>query len=256
MTRSLFFLLVLLNHFSSFSQKAEITYRSAFKHEYAIGYIYYVEDNIDTSRLFFVGIVEVISSRKDEYVPPAISLLNSKTKQLNGNAYKLKSYRSFDTTLILTFDVYFASEKSIELMKLYGSKQKIVIFNNVKDSINRILVINNKSFSFPKNKRFEILTSGKDVNLKLENDTVFKGTNENVGKNKRAVFLTIKKKNIAAAIATGGAIGGVVGAIVTKEIVEGYPRNNSDIEIFTPLNYNTGRILMNLYSLHQQITVN
>jgi hypothetical protein len=255
MIRSLLFVLVLLIHFNLFSQKAEITFKSKFTHEYAIGYSYYVEDDIDTSKLFFVGIVEVISSKKDEYVSPAISLLNSKTKQLNGNAYRLKSYNIHDTTLILKFDVYFASEKSVGLMKLHGEKQKIVIFNNEKDSLNRILVVNNKSYSFPRNKRFEIFTSNKMVNLKLENDTIFKGTNQNVGKNKNSIFLTIKKKNVAAAIATGGAVGGVVGAIVMKEIVEGYPRNNSDIEIFTSLNYNTGRILMNLYPLHQQITI-
>ena len=253
MIRSFFCALVLLNSFYSFSQKAEIIQRSSFKHNYAIGYCYYVEDNIDTAKLFFMGVIKTISSNKDEFIAPAITLLNSKTKELNGNAYKLKNHYAQDTTLTLMFDVYFAPEKHIELMKTASIKEKIVIFNNIKDSVNRTIIVNSAAYYFPRNKHFEIMTFDKDINLKLENDSAFKGTTERVRKNKKAVFLTIKRKNVAAAVATGGAIGGIVGAVIAYEIVEGYPRNNSKNEVFTQLNYNTGRILMSLYPVYQQI---
>ena len=255
MIRSFFIVLVISIHFYSFSQKSEIIQRSSFKHNYAIGYCYYVEDNIDTSRLFFMGVVKVISSNKDEYVVPAITLLNSKTKELNGNSYKLRTYNSQDTTLTMLFDVYFASEKYIELMKTNAVKEKIVLFNNTKDSIIRTLIVNDILYNFPRDKHFEILTFNKDINLKLQNDSTLKGTTENIHKNKKAVFLTIKKKDTLTPVLVGGAIGGIVGAIIAKEIAEGYPRNNSNNEIFSQLNYNTGRILMNLYPLQQQIKV-
>jgi hypothetical protein len=261
MIKCVFSVLVLLNHFYSFSQRAEIIHQSSFKHEYAIGYSYYVEDNIDTSRLFFMGVVKTISSQRSEFLGDAISLLNSKTKQLNGNAYKLKTFSFQDTTLTLTFDVYFASEKYIALMKKSGVKEKIIVFNSSKDSVDRLIVVNKIPYYFPKEKRIEVLTCDEDVNLKLQNDTAFKGITENIHKSKKAVFLTISKKDVAKIIAIGGTvggsmggvIGGVVGVVVAKEIAEGYPRNNSDNEVFNQLNYNTGRVLMNLYPLHQQI---
>jgi hypothetical protein len=261
MIKSIFSVLVLLNHFYAFSQRAEIIQQSSFKHEYAVGYSYYVEDNIDTSKLFFMGVVKTISSQKNEFLGDAVGLLNSKTKQLNGNAYKLKTFSFQDTTLTLTFDVYFASEKHIALMKKSGIKERIVLFDDTKDSTNRMLVVNKTPYYFPKNKRVEVLAHDEDVNLKLQNDSAFKGVTESIRSSKKAIFLTITRKDLVKVIAIGGAVGGsvggvvgsLVGVVIAKEIAEGYPRNNSDNEIFNQLNYNTGRILMNLYPLHQQI---
>jgi hypothetical protein len=251
MFKQVFLVLVLLISFNSFSQKCEIVQRSSFKHDYAIGFTYYVEDNIDTSKLFFVGLVKTTSSSRNEFVNPAITCLNSKTKELKGNAYKLKSYSLIDTTLVLVFDVYFASEKHISLMKAGGIKEKIILLNNDRDSVERTLVVNNKSYIIPNHKHFELSSFTKHVTLKLQNDSIYRGTSYNSQKNKRAVFLTIKKKDVVAAVKTGAAIGGVVGALVAREIAEGYPRNNDKNEIFEELNYNTGRILMNLYPVHQ-----
>ncbi len=240
----------------SLAQRAEIIQRTSFSHDYVVGYSYYVEDNIDTARLFFLGIVKTVSSNRDDFASSVISRLNSKTKDLNGNAYKLKTFEMKDTTLTMFFDIYFAPEKHIDLMKINAVKEKIIIFNNTKDTSQRKLVINNKSYYFPRNKHFEIFTYNKDINLKLEVDSSFSGTTENISKNKKALFLSIKKKNTDTPVLIGGAIGGLVGAVIAKEISEGYPRNNPDNEVFSQLNYNTGRILMNIYQLDKLISIN
>lgn len=104
----LFFLFFICG--SLFSQRSEIVFQSKATHNYAIGKLFYIEDVIDTSRLMHMATIKITSSNQDFFVSKAHNLLEFKTKELNANSYKLKSYSTVDTTLIMLFDVYFASE--------------------------------------------------------------------------------------------------------------------------------------------------
>jgi hypothetical protein len=242
--------------FTSFAQKSEIVFKSSIKHNYVIGNDYYVEDAIDTTRLLFMGIIKITCTNQDEFIADAQRILKTKAKELNGNCYKLKSFILLESSISLLFDVYFAPEAQVEIIKSYSLKDKIIIFNSIKSSASRLLIINSNKQYFSKNKRLEIFAT---TQVELNIDTTGVPLNSKIkivdmSKNKKVVFLTIKLRNDPAPAIVGGAIGGAVGAIIGNSVA----KKRKDIirnEFFSNINYNTGRILMVIYPLDKQITL-
>lgn len=239
---------------SVFSQKSEVVFRSLITHNYVIGNDYYVEDNIDTNKLLFMGIIQITVDNLDEFVADAQRVLKTKSKELNGNAYKLKHYVLQGTTLTLLFDVYFASEKQVDLIKRNSIKEKIIVFNNSKDTLQRLIIINNDKQFFAFNKRIEINGAGKEATLTLDSTVNWVNTVALIKEKKHARFFTIKLKDNLTPVIVGGALGGVVGAVIASGAVQ-KRKNKVQNEFFSSLNYNTGRILMEIYPLDKQITL-
>lgn len=252
-----FFVLFLFGVSSSFSQNAEIVLKSAYSHNYALGYCYYVEDNIDTSKLFFVGIVKITSSNQDARVVGATHLLKSKTKELNGNTYKLKSVVKQDTSLTMLFDIYFAPENQINIIKSSRLKNQIIVFNNIKDTLTRRLNINDSMYSFNRSKYLVIYTKNKNVKIKIDSGKVVR-YNDLIKPGHSAEFITVKVNNSSkavlytTAIFTGGMVGFAVAttteSLINKQIIPSF-------EYLSNINYNTGRILMSIYKQEKQITL-
>jgi hypothetical protein len=252
-----FFVLFLFIVLKSFSQKAEIVLKSGYSHNYALGYCYYVEDKIDTSKLFFVGIVKITSSNLDAHVVGATHLLKAKTKELNGNTYKLKSVLKLDTSLVMLFDIYFAPENQISSIKAARLKDQIIVFNNIKDTLTRRLNINDSMYSFNRSKYLVIYTKNKNVKIKIDSGKVVR-YNDKIKPGQTAEFITVKVNNSSkailytTAIATGGMIGFVAASttesLINKQIIPSF-------EYLSNINYNTGRILMSIYQKDRQITL-
>ena len=59
----LYFFVLVSNNF--FSQKTEVVFKSSITHNYVIGNDYYVEDNIDTNKLLFMGIIRITVNNLD-----------------------------------------------------------------------------------------------------------------------------------------------------------------------------------------------
>ena len=248
----LYFFVFISNNF--FSQKTEVVFKSSITHNYVIGNDYYVEDNIDTSKLLFMGIIRVTVDNLDEFVADAQRVLKTKSKELNGNAYKLKQYVLQGTTLTLSFDIYFASEKQVDLIKRNSIKEKIIVFNNTKDTLQRLIIINNDRQFFAFNKRIEINGAGKEATLTLDSTINWVNTIKLIEENKHARFFTIKLRDNFTPIIVGSVLGGVVGAVIASGAVQ-KRKNKVQNEFFSSLNYNTGRILMEIYPLDKQITL-
>lgn len=252
-----FFVLFLFGVSSSFSQNAEIVLKSSYSHNYALGYCYYVEDNIDTSKLFFVGIVKITSSNQDARVVGATHLLKSKTKELNGNTYKLKSVVKQDTSLTMLFDIYFAPENQINIIKSSRLKNQIIVFNNIKDTLIRRLNINDSMYSFNRSNYLVIYTKNKNVKIKIDSGKVVR-YNDLIKPGQSAEFITVKVNNSSkavlytTAIVTGGMVGFAVAttteSLINKQIIPSF-------EYLSNINYNTGRILMSIYKQDKQITL-
>lgn len=245
--------LFITSFLSSFSQRSEVVFKSKVNHNYALGYDYYVEDYIDTSKLIFMGVLKIISSNQDILMVNSHQLLKTKTKELNGNSYKLKSFSKQDTTLTLLFDVYFAPDKQIDLIKKNRVKETIFVFNNIKDTIYRNLFVNNRAYLFKRNKHLEIFATGdNEFKLKLDS-TNFVNQSNALSKNQDALFFTIKLKDNLAPALIGGVLGGVIGAIVVSSLANKYI--NPENETISKINYNTGRILKEIYPLDKLITL-
>ncbi|MES2760976.1 MAG: hypothetical protein V4677_02170 [Bacteroidota bacterium] len=257
MIRSLFFVLVLSIHFYSFSQRSEIVQRSAVKHNYAIGFDYYVEDNIDTTRLLFMGVIQITSGNSDVSLVSATHLLKTKTKELNGNSYKLKSFSKQDTTLILLFDIYYASENQVKLIKQSRLKDQVIVFNNIKDTLTRRLNINDSMYSFKRSKYLIIDTKNKNVKIKIDSATTVR-YNDRIKPGQIAEFITVKANNGAALLySAAGATAGVVGVVIvatTESLINRHVKPGN--EFLSNMNYLTGRILMNIYPMDKQIILN
>lgn len=244
-----------------FSQKSEVVYKSKFKHNYALGYDYYVEDAVDTAKLFYMGTIKIITSNQDGLMTAARQLLKTKIKEeLNGNAYKLKSFTKTDTTLHLFFDVYFAPDKQIEIIEQNRIKEKMVVFNNIKDTIQRELFVNDRLVSFHRSKHL-VISANEELKLNLYdiNKESFK---EKPRKNKDASFYSIRLKEKtgsivvfvpgpagAATFIIAAAIAATANGLANKYLKPGFER-------FAKLDYNSGRILMEIYPQDKQISVN
>jgi hypothetical protein len=201
-----------------------------------------------------MGIIQIAVDNLDEFVADAQRVLKTKSKELNGNAYKLKHFVLQGTTLTLLFHVYFAPEKQVDLIKKNSVKEKIIVFNNTKDTLLRLIVINNDKQFFSYNKRIEINGAGKEATLTLDSTNNWANTIELIKENKHARFFTIKLKDNIAPVIVGGALGGVVGAVIATAAVQ-KRKNKIQNEFFSSLNYNTGRILMEIYPLDKQFTL-
>ena len=253
MIKNVYLFLFSITSFFLFSQKSKIIFQSNVKHNYAIGKDYYVEANIDTTKLFFMGVIEITTPNTDEIMVGANQLLKTKTKEINGNAYRLKNTHLHDTSIMMQFDVYYAPDKQIELIKANQLKGKIIVFNNFKDTLKRTIWVNNHKYSFVQNKRIEIATSlNKGLTLKLD-------TTENVGNNiidgsnkATSRFYTVKLKDNQTPVIVGAVLGGVVGALIASTIVQ-KQKHIVENEKISKLNYNTGRILYELCPLDKEI---
>lgn len=257
MIRSLFLVLVLLIHFYSFSQKAEVIQRSAVKHDYLVGYDYYVEDNIDTTRLLFMGVIQIVCGNSDVSLVSATHLLKSKAKQISGNSYRLKSFSKGDTSLVMLFDVYYASEKQIDLIRQNRLKNQLFVFNNIKDTLTRRLNINDSMYSFSRSKFLIINTNNKNVKIKIDSATTVR-YNDRIKPGQIAEFITVKANNNAKLLySTVGATSGLAGlaVVLTTEAMMNKQLFPST-EFLSNINYITGRILMSIYPKDKQITIN
>ena len=247
-------LILFILSLTSFAQKSEIVFKSTTSHNYIVGNDYYVEDEIDTTRLLFMGTIKITCPNQDEFIADAQRILKTKAKELNGNAYKLKSFFIQDSSTInLLFDVYFAREKQVDLIKKNALKDKILVFNSVKSSEQRLLVINCNNTFFSENKRVEILCPNKVVILKLDTTSNYEGgITLKFPRNKKAEFFTIKLKDNFTPVVVGSVLGGIVGAAVGSAMIH-KRKNITQNEFFSTLNYNTGRILMEIYPIDKQI---
>jgi len=249
-------LILFLLSFTTFAQKSEIVFKSTINHNYIVGNDYYVEDEIDTTRLLFMGTIKITCANQDEFIADAQRVLKTKAKELNGNCYKLKNFIIQESSINMLFDVYFAPEAQIEIIKSHSIKDKIIIFNSIKSTSQRLLIVNSNKQCFSKNKRLEIIAT---TQIELNLDTTGLPLNSKIktvemSKNKKVVFITIKLKNDPTPAIVGGAIGGVIGAMVLSS---GSQKMKESIknENFSNLNYNTGRILMEIYPIDKQITL-
>lgn len=242
---------------SSFSQRSEIVFKSKVNHNYALGYDYYVEDNIDTTKLLFMGVLKIISGNQDVFVVEATHLLKTKAKELNGNSYKLKSFSKQDTTLTLLFDIYFAPENQVKLIKQSRLTSQVIVFNNIKDTLTRRLVVNDSMYSFNRSKCFLIETKNKNVKIKIDSAKTVR-YNDRIKPGQPAEFITVKASNNTALIYVAAAVtGGLVGiavasttqALTNRQIIP-------SLEFLSNVNYITGRILMNIYPIDKRISLN
>ena len=249
-------LILIFSTLTVFAQKSEIVFKSTVNHNYAIGNDYYVEDAVDTTRLLFMGIIKITCDNQDEFIADAQRILKTKAKEINGNCYKLKNFIIQESYISMLFDVYFAPETQVEIIKSHSLKEKIIIFNSLKSSQNRLLIVNNNKQYFSKNKRLEIIaTSQIELNLDTTNLPLYSRIKTvEMSKNKKVVFLTIKLRNDPAPAIVGGAIGGAIGAMIGNSVAK---KRKEEIrnEFFSNINYNTGRILMEIYPLDKQFSL-
>lgn len=251
------FLLVFYINFS-FSQKIEVVFKSKSSHNYAIGKHYYIEDAIDTSKLMFLATIKITSSNQDVFVSKSHNLLAFKAKELNANSYKIKSFSSVDTTLTIVYDLYFAPEKQIDLIKKNRIKERFVFFNNIKDTIYRTVFINHQAYSFSRKKHIQFKNViNREICFQL--DTL---NNESKCKNMEneedAFFYSVKiKENAGVYFIPIGAAAPVfiVAAIATTAAGLANKYINPNQEKFTNISYNLGRVLMEIYPLDKQITL-
>lgn len=250
------FLLIFCTGFL-FSQRSEVVLKSKITHNYALGYDYYIEDNIDTTKLFFMGVLKIVSGNQDVFIIEATHLLKIKAKELNGNSYKLKSFSKQDTTLTLLFDIYYAPENQVKLIKQSRLKDQIIVFNNIKDTLIRRLVVNDSMYSFNRSKYFLIDTKNKNVKIKIDSAKTVR-YNDRIKPGQPVEFITVKASNntaliYAAAAVTGGLVGIAVASttqvLTNRQIIP-------SLEFLSNVNYITGRILMNIYPIDKQISLN
>lgn len=261
MIRSFVLFLLIFSSISLFSQRSEIVFKSKASHNYAIGKQYYIEDAVDTSKLIFLATVKITSSNQDVFVSKAHNLLEYKTKELNANSYKLKSVTTVDTSLIMFFDAYFAPDKQIESIEKNKLTGKIILFNNIKDTIFRSLFINDSSISFLRKKHVSIGSSHsqKDFNIRLvERKDALEILTKTVKKDNTALFYTIKLRDDSHSlpVIVGGAVGGIIGAVIVAGTMQLMNKNTDpEYDRFSRLNYNLGRLLMEIYPQDKQITL-
>lgn len=259
MIRSFILFLFLVSNSILFSQQSEVVFISKATHNYAIGKLYYIEDAIDTSRLIFMATIKITSSNQDVFVLDGHNLLEFKAKELNANSYKLKSFSSIDTTLIMFFDVYFAPDKQIELIEKNRIYRKIVLFNNIKDTIFRTVFVNDSSISFIRNKHLAIETSKfqKEFSVRLVKSKEGNGIlTKTITKVKTAMFFTIKLKDNSPTvpIIVGGAVGGILGSLVVAGTMQLLNKKTDPVyDRFSRLSYNLGRLLLEIYPQDKQI---
>ena len=247
------FVLICLN---GFSQKSEVVLTSGVKHNYAIGYDYYVEENIDTTKLLFMGRLKMITSNQDEFVVKTTHLLKIKAKELNGNSYKLKNFSIQDTTLTLYFDVYYAPDNQVALIKKAKLKDKVIVFNNIKDTLTRRLTINDSIYSFNRSKYLVINTFNQNIKIKIDSAKVVR-YNDQIKPGQQAEFISVKANNTAALVySAAGATAGLVGVAAVSAA---YALRNKYLdpgsELLSNINYITGRILMTIYPMDKEISI-
>lgn len=254
------FLLIFSNSFL-FSQHSEVILKSKTSHDYAIGKLYYIEEAIDTSKLMFMATIKITSSNQDVFVSKAHNLLEYKTKELNANSYKLKSFSSIDTTLEMFFDVYFAPDKQIESVEKNRLTGKIILFNNIKDTIFRNVFVNDSSVAFLRKKHLSIGSSHSQKEFKVrlvERKDALEILTKTVKKDNTAFFYTIKLRDDSRSlpVIVGGAVGGIIGAVIVAGTMQLMNKNTDpEYDRFSRLNYNLGRLLMEIYPQDKQITL-
>ena len=113
-------LILIFSTLTAFAQKSEIVFKSTVNHNYAIGNDYYVEDAVDTTRLLFMGIIKITCDNQDEFIADAQRILKTKAKEINGNCYKLKNFIIQESYISMLFDVYFAPETQVEIIKSHS----------------------------------------------------------------------------------------------------------------------------------------
>lgn len=255
-----FFVLFLLGFctYFSFSQKSEIVYVSKASHDYVVGKSYYIEDAVDTSKLMFMGTIRITSSNQDVFILKAHHLLAFKTKDLNANCYKLKSFSLIDTTLTMFFDVYFAPENQISLIKKSRVKERFIYFNNIKDTSYRTVFINNQAYSFSRKRHIQFSNViNREICFQLDTASI-ETKCKMMDKGEDAFFYSIKIKENTAVyfLAVGGAPVLVAAAVAATAVALANKYVNPNQEKFTNISYSLGRLLMEIYHLDKEVILN
>lgn len=241
------------------SQRSEILFKSKVSHNYAIGSHYYVEKGIDTSKLMFMGLVGITSSNQDVFISKAHSLLVSKTKELNGNSYQLRSCNYTDTVLNMVFEIYFSPDHQIKLIKDKRIKDRFIYFNNIKDTLSRCVYINDQQYSFSRSKHLEVYNvSNREVCFQLDT-AVHEKKCKTMKSGEDAFFYSIKIRentNIYILPIGGGIPGIILAGAATTAVILANKYINPNQEKFTNISYSLGRLLMDLYPVDKQIFLN
>lgn len=214
-------------------------------HPYVIGKIYYIENQVDTSKLLYAGEISLETGLNSLVVAAGLQRLEFRCKEINANSYKLKSHSIKDTTLTMIFSAYFIGEKMAERMKQHHIQNRLFVTNNIYDTLNRTLIVNEEDLRFSCNGfvQFDVNTDSTIVlktNIESTQDYKVK-----VKQNQDAVFLTIGfKKNYSY-----GLIPYTVWYLSNRYALHTFER-------FYKLDYNTGRVLVEIFPEAKQISVN
>jgi len=121
-------LFLFLSHFS-FSQKIEVVKESGFKHNYAIGWFFFIEDAIDTSRLNYVGTLRFSCERNIFVLSQMLDKLKFKAKELGANSFRPRSIVTNDNLISIESDVYFSGENHLKQNEAAKKRNCAYLFN-------------------------------------------------------------------------------------------------------------------------------
>lgn len=138
---------------------------------------------------------------------------------------------------------------------------KIILFNNIKDTILRTVYVNDSCTSFLRKKHLSISASTEQsISLRLvKRKDALEILTKKIDKDNNALFYTIKLRDDSRAtpVMVGGAVGGVLGALLVAGTMQLMNKNTDpEYDRFSRLSYNLGRTLMEIYPIDKQISLN
>ena len=241
MNNFFFFLFISLK---IFSQKSEILVNKYLKHNYPIGNVYIIEKETDINKLLFAGEISIVTGKKSLTVKNALQRLEFKCKEVNANSYKLKSFQIIDTTLSMIFNAYFINEVQAKEMKSHKITKHLFIFHNSFDTIIRRIMINESSIIlYP--------DSIVNVNFPYKRKIILKTSNVS----EQLIEKKLKSNNEACFISLGFKKNYFSGGIPYTIWYLNNKYNLHTFETFYNLDYNTGRLLIDIYPTMKQISI-
>ncbi len=237
------FVLILLS-INLFSQKSKILINNNIKHNYPLGRVYIIEKPFDTSKLLFAGEVSIETGTRCDRIQASLQRLEFRCKEISSNSYKLKSYQIVDTTLSMIFSCYFINEVQAQQMKLQKVNKQLFILHSSYDTLVRKIVINGKTVSLYQDSIISISVQNKcNLILKTAQESE-QPINKKLNADKEAMFIYIGfKKNYFY-----GAIPVAAWYLTNKFILHTF-------ETFYDLDYNTGRLLLDLFPIAKEISI-
>ena len=237
-------LLLLFCCLNGFSQKSEILVNKNLKHNYPVGTVYILEQETDISRLLFAGEISLITGKKALTIKSALQRIEYRCKEINANSYKLKSFQVVDTTLSMIFDAYFINEPQVKTLKTQRVKNNLYIFHSSFDSIIRKISINDFEVNLYQDSVFNLaLLNNRKIVLKTS-----KLSEQLIEKN-------FKTDNDAYFMCLGAKKNYISGGIPYAIWYLNNKYNLHSFETFYNLDYNTGRLLIDIYKTTKQISI-